>query len=158
MRRRDFINVVGGSVIAWPLSGAQQPERVRHVGVLHVIPEQASLGLPAFRKRLGELGYVEGQNMAIEYRWSDQTQRLPALAAELTGLKVDVIVTADTTATLVAKQATKDIPIARHGWPGPGAPSGCDRRARLLMFADRSARSENDAGNPHRDHTLYLLS
>jgi putative tryptophan/tyrosine transport system substrate-binding protein len=112
MRRRDFINVVGGSVIAWPLSArAQQPDRVRRVGVLHVIPEQASLGLPAFRKRLGELGYVEGQNLAIEYRWSDQAQRLPVLAAELTGLKMDVMVTVDAAATLAAKQATKAIPI-----------------------------------------------
>jgi putative tryptophan/tyrosine transport system substrate-binding protein len=57
------------------------------------------------------LGYVEGQNIAIEYRWSDQTQRLLALAVELTGLKLDVIVMGDTTTTLIAEQATKDIPI-----------------------------------------------
>jgi putative tryptophan/tyrosine transport system substrate-binding protein len=112
MRRRDFIKMIGGSVITWPLSAqAQQPDQVRRVGVLHVIPDQASLGFPAFRKKLGELGYVEGRNIAIEYRWSDQPQRLTALAAELTGLKMDVIVTADTTATLVAKQATRAIPI-----------------------------------------------
>jgi putative ABC transport system substrate-binding protein len=112
MRRRDFMKVVGGSIIAWPLSArAQQPDRVRRVGVLHMIPEQASLPFTAFRKKFGELGYVEGQNIAFEYRWSDQAQRLRALAAELTGLKVDVILTADTTATFVAKQATNDIPI-----------------------------------------------
>jgi putative tryptophan/tyrosine transport system substrate-binding protein len=112
MKRRDFIKIIGGSVIAGPLSArAQQPDRVRRVGVLHEIPDQASPGFTAFRKKLGELGYVEGQNIAFEYRWSDQAQRLPGLAAELTGLKIDVIVTADGTATLVATQATKDIPI-----------------------------------------------
>jgi putative ABC transport system substrate-binding protein len=112
MKRRDFIKVIGGPIITWPVSArAQQPHRVRRVGVLHKIPDQASPGFAAFRKKLGELGYVEGQNIAIEYRWSDQAQRLPALAIELTGLKMDVIVTGDTTTTLIAKQATRDIPI-----------------------------------------------
>jgi putative tryptophan/tyrosine transport system substrate-binding protein len=111
MRRREFILLFWG-VGTWPLSArAQQPHRVRRVGVLHVIPDQASLGFTAFRKKLGELGYVEGENIAIEYRWSDQAQHLPALAVELTGLKMDIIVTGDTTTTLVAKQTTKDIPI-----------------------------------------------
>jgi putative tryptophan/tyrosine transport system substrate-binding protein len=84
---------------------------VRRVGVLHFIPEQASLGFAAFRKELGELGYVVGQNIAIEYRWSDQAQRLPALAVELTGLRTGVIVTGDMTTTFAAEQTTKDIPI-----------------------------------------------
>jgi putative ABC transport system substrate-binding protein len=112
MRRRNFIRVIGGSVITWPLSGrAQQPDRVRRVGVLHVVPGEASLGFPALRKKLHELGYIEGRNIAFVYRWSDQAPRLPDLAAELTGLRVDVIVTADTATTFVAKKATKDIPI-----------------------------------------------
>lgn len=79
--------------------------------MLHSIPEQASLGLAAFRKKLGELGYVLGRNIAIEYRWSDEAQRLPALAAELAGLGVDVIVVGEETMALAAKQAAKDIPI-----------------------------------------------
>jgi putative tryptophan/tyrosine transport system substrate-binding protein len=112
MRRRDFIKITGGSAITWTLPArAQQPQRVRRVGVLHEIPDQASPGFAAFRKKLGELGYVEGQNIAFEYRWSDQAQRLPALAVELTGLKVDVIVAGNTNTMLIAQQATKDIPI-----------------------------------------------
>ena len=70
MRRRDFIKITGGSIITWTLPArAQQPQRVRRVGVLHEIPDQASPGFATFRKKLGELGYVEGQNIAFEYRW-----------------------------------------------------------------------------------------
>src|SRR5215471_1085720 len=112
MRRREFIALVGGGVAASTLGArAEQPNRIWRVGMLHVVPDQASLGFTAFRKKLAEFGYVEGQNIVFEYRWSDQMQRLPAFAAELRDLKMDVIVTADATATLVAKQATKDIPI-----------------------------------------------
>jgi putative tryptophan/tyrosine transport system substrate-binding protein len=111
MTRREFILLLSG-VATWPLSAwAQQPHRVRRVGVLHFIPEQASLGFAAFRKKLGELGYVVGQNIAIEYRWSDQAQRLPALAVELIGLRTGVLVTGDMTTTFAAEQITKDIPI-----------------------------------------------
>jgi putative tryptophan/tyrosine transport system substrate-binding protein len=112
MRRREFITLVGGGVATSTLAArAARPTRIWRVGVLHVVPVQASLTFLAFRKKLGELGYVEGKNIVFAYRWSDQTQRLPAFAAELTDLKMDVIVTADPTTTLVAKQATKDIPI-----------------------------------------------
>ena len=112
MRRCEFIALVGGGVAASTLAArAARPTRIRRVGVLHVVPVQASLTFLAFRKKLGELGYVEGENIVFEYRWSDQTQRLPSYAAELTDLKMDVIVTVDLTTTLVAKQATKDIPI-----------------------------------------------
>jgi putative tryptophan/tyrosine transport system substrate-binding protein len=84
---------------------------VRRVGVVSAIPAQESPGFAAFRNNLGELGYVEGQNIAIEYRWSDKAERQSALAVELTGLKIDVIVTDDTSAAFVAELATKDIPI-----------------------------------------------
>jgi putative ABC transport system substrate-binding protein len=111
MRRRKFILLLCG-VVTWPLSApAQQSHRARRVGVLHFIPEQASLGFTAFRKKLGELGWVVGQNIAIEYRWSDQAQRLPALAVELAGLRTDVIVAGEETTALAAKRAGKDIPI-----------------------------------------------
>jgi putative ABC transport system substrate-binding protein len=112
MRRRGFIKVIGGSVISWSVSvRAQQADRVWRIGVLHVVPGDQSRGYPALRKKLRELGYMEGGNIAFEYRWSDQAPHLPALAAELTGLRVDVIVTGDTATTVVAKKATKDIPI-----------------------------------------------
>jgi putative ABC transport system substrate-binding protein len=111
MRRRDFTLLLWG-VATWSLSArAQQSHRMRRVGVLHFIPEQASLGFAAFRKKLSELGYVEGQNVVIEYRWSDQAQRLPALAVELTGSRMEVVVAGEETTALAAKQAAKDIPI-----------------------------------------------
>jgi putative ABC transport system substrate-binding protein len=111
MRRRDAIRL-GGVVVAWPLAAiAQRPDRVSRIGVLHVLPQQSSVGFIAFRERLGELGYVEGRNVAVEYRWSDEPERLPALAAELIALKMQVIVAADLATTRAAKQATSDIPI-----------------------------------------------
>jgi putative ABC transport system substrate-binding protein len=84
---------------------------VRRIGVLHGVPKEASLGFAAFRQRLGELGYVEGQNCFIEYRWSDQIDGRFSLAAALTELKVDIIVAGDSTSAKAAKQATREIPI-----------------------------------------------
>jgi putative ABC transport system substrate-binding protein len=112
MRRRDVILLLGAAVTARPpAASAQRSDRVSRIGVLHVLPQQSSLGFIAFRERLGELGYVEGRNIAVEYRWSDQPERLPALAAELTASNVHVIVAADSTTTKAVRQATSDIPI-----------------------------------------------
>ena len=111
MKRRAFIRLLGGAT-AWPLAArAQQPSRVWQIGILHGVPAEASVAVRAFRQRLGELGYVEGQNSIIEYRWSDQMDLIPALAAALTELKVDVIVAGDGTRAKAAKQATREIPI-----------------------------------------------
>jgi putative tryptophan/tyrosine transport system substrate-binding protein len=74
-------------------------------------PMQASLGVAAFRQRVSKLGYVEGQNSVIEYRWSDQLDDVPLLAAALTEMKVDVIVAADVSRVMAAKKATREIPI-----------------------------------------------
>ena len=110
--RRKFITLLGGTAAAWPLVvHAQQPSRVWRIGILHGVPAEASVGVLAFRQRLGELGYIEGQNSIIEYRWSDQMDLLPALAAALTELKVDVIVAGDGTRAKAAEQATREIPI-----------------------------------------------
>ena len=84
---------------------------MRRIGVLHGVPKEASLGFAAFRQRLGELGYVEGQNCFIDYRWSDQIDGRFSLAAALTELKVDIIVAGESTSAKVAKQATREIPI-----------------------------------------------
>jgi putative ABC transport system substrate-binding protein len=111
VRRREFIVTLGGAA-AWALAArAQQPSRVWRIGILHGVPAEASLGVSAFRQRLGELGYTEEQNSIIEYRWSDQMGLLPALAATLTELKVDVIVAGDGTRAKAAEQATREIPI-----------------------------------------------
>jgi putative ABC transport system substrate-binding protein len=93
-------------------SEAQQPARIHRIGILSPVSESFfSARVEAFRQRLRELGYVEGKNIVIEYRYAEgKLERLPALAAELVGLKVDVIVTVSS-AVLAAKKASATIPI-----------------------------------------------
>jgi putative tryptophan/tyrosine transport system substrate-binding protein len=112
MKRRHFIILLGGAA-AWPLTARAQQARMTRIGFLG---PTSYFGLQermdALRAGLRDLGYVEGDNLSIDFRWAEgRYDRLPALAAELVRLKVDVIVTATTPATLAAKQATTTIPI-----------------------------------------------
>jgi putative tryptophan/tyrosine transport system substrate-binding protein len=112
MKRREFIALLGAA--AWPLAaGAQQATKAYRIGFVGM-PSADSLPqrTEAFRAGLRELGYQEGRNIVIEYRWADgQYERLPALFAEMVRLNVDVIVTHGTPAALAAKQVTDRIPI-----------------------------------------------
>jgi putative ABC transport system substrate-binding protein len=113
MRRREFITIAGGA-LAWPLAAhAQQPVKlvVGYLGAEN--PERFGSRLSAFRQGLSEMGYEEGRNVIIEYRWANgQTDRLPELAAELVRRQVTVIATPGSgVAALAAKDATKTIPI-----------------------------------------------
>jgi putative ABC transport system substrate-binding protein len=114
VRRREFIALVGGAAVGWPVvANAQQAAKVARIGWL--TPDRGSPQehrRETFLQGLRDLGYVDGRNVVIEYRSAEgQLERLPALAAELVGLRVDVIVATVTAAALAAKQASRTIPI-----------------------------------------------
>jgi putative ABC transport system substrate-binding protein len=112
--RREFLGTLAGGLVATPrASEAQQTPKVPKLGILSTNSQAStSTQIEAFRQGLRERGYVEGQNVVIEYRFADgEPARLPKLAAELVGLKVDLIVTGGTSPTRAAQQATKTIPI-----------------------------------------------
>ena len=114
MRRREFIAFVGCTAAAWPLAArAQRSGKVPIVGFLGATaPSVWSPFVAAFLQRLRELGWIDGSTVAIEYRWAQGRDELYAeFAAEFVRLKVDVIVTAGTDATLVLKKTTSEIPI-----------------------------------------------
>src|ERR1700745_2164372 len=105
MRRRDFITLLGGAA-AWPLAArAQQAGRLPTIGFLGASPSIESQRGAAFVQRMRALAWIDGRNLAIEYRWAEgRNERYTEAAAELVRLKVDVIVTVATPATLAAKQ------------------------------------------------------
>jgi putative ABC transport system substrate-binding protein len=113
VKRREFITLLGGAAASWPLAArAQQKGKLPTIGFLGAAsPSTWKSYVSAFEQRLGELGWIEGRSVAIEYRWAEgRDSRFAELAGEFVRLKVDVIVTAGS-AILAAKQATSFIPI-----------------------------------------------
>jgi putative tryptophan/tyrosine transport system substrate-binding protein len=112
--RRELLTALGGAVVAWPLAARAQQSAMPVIGVLDTDGLDSNTGfLRPFRQGLGEAGYFEGQNVAIEYRWAEgQYDRLPQLAADLVQRKVSVIaIPSSTPASVAAKKATTTIPI-----------------------------------------------
>jgi putative ABC transport system substrate-binding protein len=120
LRRRQFITLLGGAA-AWPLTArAQQPAKVARIGYLDLGPPSARANrVEALRAGLRDLGWIEGKNIVIEFRWADGVQQLHELAAELVRINVDVIFAPSSTMVEPARQATKTIPIvfANHADP-----------------------------------------
>jgi putative tryptophan/tyrosine transport system substrate-binding protein len=114
VKRRDFISLIGGAGVAWPLAArAQQRTKVAHIGYLGLV--SASWHAPrvtAFRAGLRDLGYAEGKDIVIDFRWAEgRYDQLAILAAELVRLNVDIIVTHTVAGAIAAKQSTSTIPI-----------------------------------------------
>src|SRR5712691_7004196 len=118
MRRRDFMTILAGAT-AYPLLADAQQKEMPVIGILAAAsPDNAGAQrmLAAFREGLGEAGFAESRNIAIEYRWAeDRFDRLPGLAADLVNRKVDLIVTeGGNPSVIAAKQATSTIPVVFH--------------------------------------------
>src|SRR5262245_66203602 len=115
IRRRDVIMLLGGAATMWPVAArAQQGERVRHVGVLSATTEtgEAQLRSAALRNRLNELGWIEGRNIRLDYRWgAGSVDRMQLFAQELVRLNPDVILASATPAAAPLQQETRSIPI-----------------------------------------------
>jgi ABC-type uncharacterized transport system substrate-binding protein len=112
LKRREFVLALGGLAVAWPLAARAQQSKLPRIGALYIGTADAESFKKELREGLRELGYVEGQNIAFEFRSAEgKLDRLPELASELVRLNVDVIVALYVPCALAAKQATQDIPI-----------------------------------------------
>jgi len=123
MRRRDFITLLGGAAAAWPVASRAEQSKLRTIGFMGASGSAAISGwVSAFVQRLTELGWADGRNLTVEYRWAEgRFERLAGFAEEFVQKKVDIIVAEGTVTTIAAKNATAAIPIV---FPIAGDPIG----------------------------------
>ena len=131
MRRRDFISLLGGTA-GWPIAArGQQGDRVRRIGVLMPFDEnypQAKHRLSALTQALADLGWTDGRNVRMDLRWAGgDSNRIPALAQELVGLRPDIILANGTLATVAVQRETRTIPIVFATLSDPVANGLVDR-------------------------------
>ena len=161
-KRRQFITLLGGAAVAWPLAArAQQPGKLPTIGYWGSgTPATQSAWVAAFVQRLRELGWIEGRTVAIEYRWAEgRDERFAKIAAELVRLKVDVIVTSGTPAVMALKQATSVIPIvfAQAGEPvANNLVASLARPGGNITDGDAKALRRPIGGSALHDHDQHL--
>src|SRR5262245_3314196 len=168
LKRREFIALLGGAAVAWPLAVRAQQPAMPVIGFLGASsPSGWSSMVVAFQQRLRELGWIEGRTVVIEYRWAEgQDERYAEIAAEFVRLKVDVIVTSGAAVT-AAKQATSSIPIVfvvANNPLGLVASRGrqCNRSIGAATRSGRQAPRNHARDHPRippcGDHGQYRLS
>src|SRR5262249_43294158 len=146
MKRRTFITLLGGAAATWPLAAQAQQAKPPTIGYLGATTAAAEKSrTDAFVQRLGELGWMEGHTVTIEYRWGEsRTERFPEIAADLVRLRVDIIVVPSTAAALACKQATAVIPIV---FPLTGDPLGTGLVASLARPSGNVTGLTNQAAD-----------
>jgi hypothetical protein len=144
MRRRQFIALLGGTAVAWPLTArAQQGDRVRRIGVLMSLDENDPEGkrrYSAFTQALADLGWTDGRNVRMDLRWgAGESNRIQALAPELVGLQPDIIVTNGTPPTVAVQRETRTPSSAPYRSDGDADIGRGSREAGTLLQRDRPA-------------------
>jgi putative ABC transport system substrate-binding protein len=142
LKRREFITLLGGAAASWPLAAGAQQSAMPVIGFLHpASPDGNSDRVRSFRQGLKDAGFVEGENVAVEYRWGDnQSERLTSLAADLVRRRVALIVAASNVAALTAKAATPTIPVVFLTSAEPACEMRCVNLAAMPVASSRGAK------------------